>query len=227
LEAVRRPGARAVDRPACCKGTTPSLPCRPISMPYVQSAHHAKVRWYLSRCRGSQKRRLTWRRMNVITEKFLPLPRILHPWPEQRFLGQTPTGAASLCRSLHRNPRAPFPLRHLLIRDSCEETCSKPLGWVEWKRNPSPAAAMGFADAQPNPSYGSASAVGRKQPVCSRAADIAKQTVDDGELSLPRPLAMTDRNHLIQRRSLQNCSERSSRPLLRSQHIALLPNRSP
>jgi nicotinamide mononucleotide (NMN) deamidase PncC len=27
-------------------------------------------------------------------------------------------GAAALCRSLHRNPRAPFPPRHLLIRDS-------------------------------------------------------------------------------------------------------------
>lgn len=48
--------------------------------------HHAKVRWYLSLRRRSQRRRLTWRRMNVIAEKFLPLPRILHPWPEQRFL---------------------------------------------------------------------------------------------------------------------------------------------
>jgi RNA-directed DNA polymerase len=48
--------------------------------------HHVKVRWYLSLRRRSQKRRLSWRRMNVIAEKFLPLPRVLHPWPEQRFL---------------------------------------------------------------------------------------------------------------------------------------------
>lgn len=48
--------------------------------------HHVKVRWYLSLRRRSQRRRLSWRRMNVLADKFLPLPRILHPWPEQRFL---------------------------------------------------------------------------------------------------------------------------------------------
>lgn len=48
--------------------------------------HHAKVRWYLSLRRRSQRRSLTWRRMNVIVEKYLPLPRVQHPWPEQRFL---------------------------------------------------------------------------------------------------------------------------------------------
>lgn len=48
--------------------------------------HHVKVRWYLSLRRRSQRRRLTWRRMNVIVERHLPQPRILHPWPEQRFL---------------------------------------------------------------------------------------------------------------------------------------------
>jgi RNA-directed DNA polymerase len=48
--------------------------------------HHVKVRWYLSLRRRSQRRRLTWRRMNVIVEKHLPQPRVLHPWPEQRFL---------------------------------------------------------------------------------------------------------------------------------------------
>jgi RNA-directed DNA polymerase len=48
--------------------------------------HHAKVRWYLSLRRRSQKRSLTWRRMNVIVAKYLPKPRVVHPWPEQRFL---------------------------------------------------------------------------------------------------------------------------------------------
>ena len=48
--------------------------------------HHAKVRWYLSLRRRSQRRRLTWRRMNMVVEKHLPQPRVRHPWPEQRFL---------------------------------------------------------------------------------------------------------------------------------------------
>jgi RNA-directed DNA polymerase len=48
--------------------------------------HHVKVRWYLSLLRRSQKRRLSWRRMNVIAEKHLPQPTIVHPWPEQRFV---------------------------------------------------------------------------------------------------------------------------------------------
>lgn len=48
--------------------------------------HHVKVRWYLSLLRRSQKRKLTWRRMNVIVKRHLPLPTVRHPWPEQRFL---------------------------------------------------------------------------------------------------------------------------------------------
>src|SRR5579863_507842 len=48
--------------------------------------HHIKVRWYLSLSRRSQRKRLTWRRMNVIAAKYLPIASVLHPWPEQRFL---------------------------------------------------------------------------------------------------------------------------------------------
>ena len=49
--------------------------------------HHLKVRWYLSLQRRSQRgRRMTWRRMNVIVARWLPKPRVIHPWPEQRFL---------------------------------------------------------------------------------------------------------------------------------------------
>lgn len=48
--------------------------------------HHVKIRWYRSLRRRSQRRRLTWRRMNVIVAKHLPKPRVLHPWPDQRFL---------------------------------------------------------------------------------------------------------------------------------------------
>jgi RNA-directed DNA polymerase len=48
--------------------------------------HHIKVRWYLSLSRRSQRKRLTWRRMNVVAAKYLPIPSVQHPWPEQRFL---------------------------------------------------------------------------------------------------------------------------------------------
>jgi RNA-directed DNA polymerase len=48
--------------------------------------HQVKIRWYNSLRRRSQRRKLTWRRMNVIVEKYLPMPSVLHPWPEQRFI---------------------------------------------------------------------------------------------------------------------------------------------
>jgi len=48
--------------------------------------HHVKVRWYLSLQRRSQRTRLNWRRMNVVVQKYLPVPTVLHPWPEERFL---------------------------------------------------------------------------------------------------------------------------------------------
>lgn len=49
--------------------------------------HHLKVRWYLSLQRRSQRgRRMTWRRMNAVVARWLPKPRVMHPWPEQRFL---------------------------------------------------------------------------------------------------------------------------------------------
>ena len=41
--------------------------------------------WLKTLRRRSQKHRLTWERMELLAEQWLPLPRILHPWPEQRF----------------------------------------------------------------------------------------------------------------------------------------------
>ncbi len=53
--------------------------------------HHVKVRWYLSLCRRSQRARaFSWRRMNVIAKRWLPMPNVIHPWPEQRFLVKHP-----------------------------------------------------------------------------------------------------------------------------------------
>ena len=45
--------------------------------------------WLRTLRRRSQKSRVTWERMNQIATRWLPRPRILHPWPEQRFDART------------------------------------------------------------------------------------------------------------------------------------------
>jgi RNA-directed DNA polymerase len=42
-------------------------------------------RWRRVLSRRSQKANLTWAQMNRLVDDWLPKPRILHPWPEQRF----------------------------------------------------------------------------------------------------------------------------------------------
>ena len=44
-----------------------------------------KCMWYKTLKHRSQKSRLNWKRMEKIAEAVLPRPRILHPWPEQRY----------------------------------------------------------------------------------------------------------------------------------------------
>src|SRR5580658_2280047 len=46
---------------------------------------HVKGLWYHTLRRRSQKDRTTWDRMLKLADEFLPQPRILHPWPNQRF----------------------------------------------------------------------------------------------------------------------------------------------
>jgi RNA-directed DNA polymerase len=41
--------------------------------------------WRHSLLRRSQKHRLSWERFNRLLERWLPRPRLLHPWPELRF----------------------------------------------------------------------------------------------------------------------------------------------
>ena len=41
--------------------------------------------WYTTLRRRSQKTRLPWTRMHRILDRWLPRPRITHPWPDQRF----------------------------------------------------------------------------------------------------------------------------------------------
>jgi RNA-directed DNA polymerase len=45
--------------------------------------------WLRSFRRRSQRHRLTWTRMNRLVDKWLPTPRILHPYPQVRFAATT------------------------------------------------------------------------------------------------------------------------------------------
>ncbi len=45
--------------------------------------------WLKTLRRRSQRHRLSWTRMRRLAERWLPQPRILHPWPEQRFAATT------------------------------------------------------------------------------------------------------------------------------------------
>jgi hypothetical protein len=47
-------------------------------------------RWQQTLGRRSQNGYLTWARMMRLADDWLPKPRILHPWPEQRFAVQHP-----------------------------------------------------------------------------------------------------------------------------------------
>ena len=47
--------------------------------------HHVTDLWRRSLRRRSQKDRTTWERMAQLADAFLPQPRILHPWPIDRF----------------------------------------------------------------------------------------------------------------------------------------------
>ena len=42
--------------------------------------------------RRSQRHRMTWSRLHSLAERWIPRPRILHPWPDDRFLSATTRG---------------------------------------------------------------------------------------------------------------------------------------
>jgi RNA-directed DNA polymerase len=48
--------------------------------------YHISIKWYRSLRRRSQRTRLTWKRMSRLIARFLPTPRVLHPWPDRRFV---------------------------------------------------------------------------------------------------------------------------------------------
>ena len=45
--------------------------------------------WKASLSRRSQKGRITWERTRYLANRWLPQPRILHPWPAVRFDAKT------------------------------------------------------------------------------------------------------------------------------------------
>ena len=47
--------------------------------------HHVTDLWRRTLRRRSQKDHMTWARITKIADAWLPQPRILHPWPDQRF----------------------------------------------------------------------------------------------------------------------------------------------
>lgn len=56
----------------------------------VAFLHHVTDLWRRSLRRRSQKDRTTWGRMAQVADAFLPQPRILHPWPSDRFVVKHP-----------------------------------------------------------------------------------------------------------------------------------------
>jgi group II intron reverse transcriptase/maturase len=59
----------------------------PTNSPRLVAFHHCvAVLWQRTLQRRSQKDSTTWKRIDRLVADFLPAPRVLHPWPEARFL---------------------------------------------------------------------------------------------------------------------------------------------
>ncbi len=62
----------------------------PDNIEALRTFREALIRhWLKTLRRRSQKHRMSWDRMGRLADRWLPLPRILHPWPEQRFAAIT------------------------------------------------------------------------------------------------------------------------------------------
>ena len=68
----------------------------PTNFPALSAFHHhIKRLWLRTLRRRSQKDRTTWERIKKIAADYLPKPKTLHPWPQQRFAVKHPrVGAA-------------------------------------------------------------------------------------------------------------------------------------
>ena len=62
----------------------------PDNIEALAAFRHRIIRhWLKTLRRRSQRDRLSWERIGRLADRWLPLPRILHPWPEQRFAAIT------------------------------------------------------------------------------------------------------------------------------------------
>jgi len=62
----------------------------PRNYPALQSFRYEVVRlWRQTLRRRSQKTRITWERMMALAKRWIPTPRILHPYPEERLIVTT------------------------------------------------------------------------------------------------------------------------------------------
>ena len=52
--------------------------------------YHVMRLWLRTLRRRSQKDKMTWARLSKIAGAWLPTPRILHPWPSERFAVKHP-----------------------------------------------------------------------------------------------------------------------------------------
>ena len=52
--------------------------------------YHVAVLWHRQLCRRSQRAYVVWEQMAKLADEFLPKPRILHPWPSERFAVKHP-----------------------------------------------------------------------------------------------------------------------------------------
>jgi group II intron reverse transcriptase/maturase len=59
----------------------------PLNFRAISTFHHEVVRyWYRTLKRRSQKSNITWERMDRLSSRWLPKPRIVHPYPTERLV---------------------------------------------------------------------------------------------------------------------------------------------
>lgn len=59
----------------------------PTNLHALRAFRHHLIRYWLRALRRrSQRDRMSWERITRLADRYLPTPKILHPWPERRFL---------------------------------------------------------------------------------------------------------------------------------------------
>ena len=86
----------------------------PTNFPALGAFHNnIKRLWMRTLRRRSHKDRTTWERIKKIATDYLPQPKILHPWPQQRFTVTHPRW----------EPRAGNPLARIWCSESSCHSC--------------------------------------------------------------------------------------------------------